>query len=135
MEGNECLMGKVKPLLQFCEPIDEGDSLKKFKPDHLTIVDNALDESQWLFSSSSMVKLTVSDKIIIANGQQLHDNHINFAQGILKDTFMNTESTILQLHHKLECFKGCSTNFTCTHKSFGGTVKPSIQGLWKTLRL
>ena len=57
-------------------------------------------ELQWLFSSSSNIKLSIDDKTVLTEGQTLN-KHINYVQGILKAQFPEIEGLrcVVQILH------------------------------------
>ena len=131
-EGKDkLLMDKVSKLLTFCESTvintvsvdssSNGVSMKEVNPpkklkididltgsrDLVNFIDTSSD-SQWLFSSSSNIKLTTEDKAIIVEGLQLNDKHIDYAQGILSASFPEIEglrSVLIQKRLKLDIEK------------------------------
>lgn len=63
-------------------------------------------DSTWIRFSN--IKLVIEDKAILLEGQQLHDNHINFAQALIKakfSTFAGLAST--QVVRKPRFAVGC----------------------------
>ena len=100
----------VDSISELTDNKDEGQTnppLKKMKAD-TTIADHDESVAIWLLHNSTAYRtlsLTTSDKQLIEEGKKLNNNHINYAQAMLKLAFPNIEglqNTLLQDRLKLD---------------------------------
>ena len=55
----------------------------------------------WTTFHGTRIRLLVTDKVMIENGQRLNDRHVNFAQAILRTQFSHCDGLKTTLFAKL----------------------------------